>query len=99
MAGLKIRDDLSAAERETLLVAGAAAGMTAIFGTPMAAVLLAVELLLFEWRPRSFIPVAVAAITSTCWRPVFPRSQWPLIVCNCALQRPFTKREPCGVLV
>ena len=46
---------LSAAERKTLLVAGAAAGMTAIFGTPVAAVLLAVELLLFEWRPRSFI--------------------------------------------
>jgi CIC family chloride channel protein len=61
---------LSAAERKTLLVAGAAAGMTAIFGTPVAAVLLAVELLLFEWRPRSFIPVAVAAITATAWRPL-----------------------------
>ena len=53
---------LSAAERKTLLVAGAAAGMTAIFGTPVAAVLLAVELLLFEWRPRSFIPVIGAAV-------------------------------------
>ncbi|TDV21023.1 chloride channel protein [Paraburkholderia caballeronis] len=51
---------LSAAERKTLLVAGAAAGMTAVFGTPVAAVLLAVELLLFEWRPRSLIPVALA---------------------------------------
>jgi H+/Cl- antiporter ClcA len=61
---------LSAAERKTLLVAGAAAGMTAIFGTPMAAVLMAVELLLFEWRPRSFIPVAVAALTAICWRPL-----------------------------
>jgi CIC family chloride channel protein len=61
---------LSAAERKTLLVAGAAAGMTAIFGTPVAAVLLAVELLLFEWRPRSFIPVAAAAVTATCWRPL-----------------------------
>ena len=61
---------LSAAERKTLLVAGAAAGMTAIFGTPVAAVLLAVELLLFEWRPRSFIPVAVAAAVSTAWRPL-----------------------------
>ena len=60
---------LSAAERKTLLVAGAAAGMTAIFGTPVAAVLLAIELLLFEWRPRSFIPVAAAAITSTVLRP------------------------------
>ncbi|HTM76041.1 MAG TPA: chloride channel protein, partial [Devosia sp.] len=61
---------LSAAERKTLLVAGAAAGMTAIFGTPMAAVLLAVELLLFEWKPRSFIPVAVAAMVSMGWRPL-----------------------------
>ena len=60
---------LSAAERKTLLVAGASAGMTAIFGTPVAAVLLAVELLLFEWRPRSFIPVAVAVIASACLRP------------------------------
>ena len=52
---------LTAAERKTLLVAGAAAGMSAIFATPVAAVLLAVELLLFEWKPRSFIPVALAA--------------------------------------
>ena len=61
---------LSAAERKTLLVAGAAAGMTGIFGTPVAAVLLAVELLLFEWRPRSFIPVVAAAVTAICWRPL-----------------------------
>jgi H+/Cl- antiporter ClcA/CBS domain-containing protein len=61
--------DMSAAERKTLLVAGAAAGMTAIFGSPIAAVMLAVELLLFEWKPRSFIPVAVAASVSVCWRP------------------------------
>ncbi|CAN7589916.1 chloride channel protein [Rhizobium sp. LjRoot258] len=60
---------MSAAERKTLLVAGAAAGMTAIFGSPIAAVMLAVELLLFEWKPRSFIPVAVAAAVSVCWRP------------------------------
>jgi H+/Cl- antiporter ClcA/CBS domain-containing protein len=52
---------MSAAERKTLLVAGAAAGMAAIFATPVAAVLLAVELLLFEWKPRSFIPVASAS--------------------------------------
>src|SRR5215831_7348639 len=51
---------LTASERKTLLVAGAAAGMAATFGTPLAAVLLAVELLLFEWKPRSFVPVAVA---------------------------------------
>ncbi|GJE11782.1 MULTISPECIES: chloride channel protein [Methylobacterium] len=61
---------LSAAERKTLLVAGAAAGMTAIFGTPVAAVLLAVEVLLFEWRPRSLVPVTVGAVTATCWRPL-----------------------------
>jgi CIC family chloride channel protein len=48
-------------ERKTLLAAGAAAGMAATFGTPVAAVLLAIELLLFEFRPRSFIPVALAA--------------------------------------
>jgi len=61
---------MSAAERKTLLVAGAASGMTGIFGTPVAAVLLAVELLLFEWRPRSFIPVAAAAVAAIGWRPM-----------------------------
>jgi len=60
---------LSAAERKTLLVAGAAAGMTAVFATPIAAVLLAVELLLFEWRARSFIPVAIAAVVAIVCRP------------------------------
>ena len=70
---------LTAAERKTLLAAGAAGGMAAIFATPIAAVLLAVELLLFEWRPRSFIPVAVSASVSAALRvpllglgPVFP---------------------------
>lgn len=61
---------LSAAERKTLLVAGAAAGMTGIFGTPLAAILLAVEVLLFEWKPRSFVPVVVAAMVSFAWRPL-----------------------------
>lgn len=61
---------LSAAERKTLLVCGAAAGMTAIFGTPAAAVLLAVEVLLFEWKPRSFVPVVIAALVSLAWRPL-----------------------------
>jgi H+/Cl- antiporter ClcA/CBS domain-containing protein len=61
---------LTSNERKTLLVAGAAAGMTGIFGTPVAAILLAVELLLFEWRPRSFLPVAMAALTAASIRPL-----------------------------
>ncbi|HVI98823.1 MAG TPA: chloride channel protein [Sphingomonas sp.] len=60
---------LTAAERKTLLVAGAAAGMTGIFGTPIAAILLAIEVMLFEWKPRSFVPVVVAALTALAWRP------------------------------
>jgi chloride channel protein, CIC family len=70
---------LSAAERKTLLVAGAAAGMSAVFATPLAAILLAVELLLFEWKPRSLIPVGVAAMVAWVTRipllgagPMFP---------------------------
>jgi chloride channel protein, CIC family len=60
---------LTSAERKTLLVAGAAAGMSATFGSPVAATLLAVELLLFEWKPRSFIPVALASATAAVVRP------------------------------
>ncbi|QMU74218.1 chloride channel protein [Streptacidiphilus sp. P02-A3a] len=70
---------LSADERKTLLVSGAAAGMAATFDSPLAAVLLAVELLLFEWRPRSFVPVAASVAVATVCRgfllgtaPVFP---------------------------
>src|SRR5262249_25742169 len=66
-------------ERKTLLAAGAAAGMAATFGSPVSAVLLAVELLLFELRPRSIIPVALASVTAAGCRmgwlgtdPVFP---------------------------
>jgi H+/Cl- antiporter ClcA len=62
---------LTDAERSTLLVAGAAAGMAGVFSTPLAAILLAVELLLFEWRPRSFVPVAVAAVTAGVLRRFF----------------------------
>jgi H+/Cl- antiporter ClcA len=59
---------LTAAERKTLLVAGSAGGMAAVFGTPIAATLLAVELLLFEYKPRSLIPVALAAASSMATR-------------------------------
>ena len=75
---------VTAAERKTLLVAGAGAGMTAVFGTPVAAVLLAVELLLFEWRPRSFLPVALACAVAGFLRgawfgigPLFPLETAP----------------------
>ena len=70
---------LTSAERKTLLVAGAAAGMSATFAAPVASVMLAVELLLFEWKPRSFIPVALASATAAAVRrhilglgPIFP---------------------------
>src|SRR3546814_11258929 len=43
--------------------------MTGIFGTPIAAILLALEVLLFEWKPRSFVPVVVAVLTALAWRP------------------------------
>jgi H+/Cl- antiporter ClcA len=62
---------LTAAERKALLVAGACAGMTAVFGTPLAAVLLAVELLLFELRPRSLLPVALACAVAAFMRPLW----------------------------
>src|SRR5213075_1862492 len=70
---------LTAAERKTLLVAGAAAGMSATFAAPVASVLLAVELLLFELKPRSLVPVALASAAAAFTRrsllgtgPVFP---------------------------
>ncbi len=70
---------LTDAERTTLLVAGAAAGMSATFSAPLAAILLAVELLLFEWRPRSLVPVALASVMAGALRiswlgagPLFP---------------------------
>lgn len=72
---------LSADERKALMVSGAAAGMAATFNAPLASVLLAVELLLFEWRPRSFLPVTAAVAVATLVRqplmgtePIFPVS-------------------------
>ena len=87
--------NLTSAERKTLLVAGAAAGMSATFASPVAAVLLAVELLLFEWKPRSLVPVALASATAVILRryllgmgPLFPTPMheayigpWGLILC------------------
>jgi chloride channel protein, CIC family len=70
---------ISSYERKILLAAGATAGMSAIFGSPIAAIFLAIELLLFEFSPRSIIPVALACITGTAGHhllfeagPVFP---------------------------
>jgi CIC family chloride channel protein len=78
---------LTSAERKTLLVAGAAAGMSATFAAPIASVLLAVELLLFEWKPRSLIPVALASATACAVRryiiglgPLFPVPAHPVFI-------------------
>jgi H+/Cl- antiporter ClcA/CBS domain-containing protein len=78
---------LTSAERKTLLVAGAAGGMSATFASPVAAVLLAVELLLFEWKPRSLIPVALASAVAAVVRryilgfgPLFPVPPHPLFI-------------------
>jgi CIC family chloride channel protein len=75
---------LTPSERKTLLVAGAAAGMSATFAAPLASALLAVELLLFEWKPRSFVPVALATATAAAARrfvigpgPLFPMPAHP----------------------
>jgi chloride channel protein, CIC family len=78
---------MTSAERRTLLVAGAAAGMSATFAAPLASALLAVELLLFEWKPRSFIPVALASATAAAVRryliapgPLFPVPPHPTMI-------------------
>jgi H+/Cl- antiporter ClcA/CBS domain-containing protein len=67
---------LSAIERRCLLVAGAAAGMSGIFGTPIAAVLLGVELLAFEWRPRSMVLIGLASGTADALRHWFVVHGW-----------------------
>jgi chloride channel protein, CIC family len=78
---------LTSVERRTLLVAGAAAGMSATFAAPLASVLIGVELLLFEWKPRSAIPVALASATAAVARryilglgPLFPVPAHPLFI-------------------
>jgi H+/Cl- antiporter ClcA/CBS domain-containing protein len=86
---------LTAAERKALLVAGATAGMTAVFGTPVAAVLLAVELLLFELRPRSLLPVAVACAVAGFTRPLL-MGAGPLFPLQTAVPGPLALLS-CGV--
>jgi H+/Cl- antiporter ClcA len=91
---------LSDAERTTLLVAGAAAGMSATFSAPIAAILLAV--LLFEWRPRSLVPVAVASVTAGALRlwwlgagPLFPVD----LPANIHLEQLLLIAVPLGIVV
>src|SRR5690242_12332898 len=88
---------LTAAERKTLLVAGAAAGMTGIFGTPVAAILLAIEVMLFEWKPRSFVPVVVASLSSLALRPWLIGSG-PLFAFDGALPSGITALLPAAAL-
>ena len=78
---------LTSTERKTLLVAGAAGGMSATFASPVAAAMLAAELLLFEFKPRSLIPVALASATAAVIRryliglgPLFPVPAHPAVV-------------------
>jgi chloride channel protein, CIC family len=101
--------NLTARERRTLLVAGASAGMAAVFGTPLAAVLFGVEILVFEWRPRSFVPIAAAvsvAATLRTWfaaqgllspAPLFPLSVDPHLTAGLAVKA-FTVGIACGLL-
>ena len=92
---------ITANERKILLSAGAAAGMTAIFGTPLAALLLAIELLLFEFRPASLLPVLAACAAAAIMRGYFdgfhpffmmPALGWPSV-------RALLACIPLGVLV
>jgi H+/Cl- antiporter ClcA len=78
---------LTSVERRTLLVAGACAGMSATFAAPLSSVLIGVELLLFEWKPRSAIPVALASATACVARnyllglgPLFPVPSHPAFI-------------------
>ncbi len=73
---------LTSIERRTLLVAGACAGMAATFSTPIAATLVGVEMLLFELRPRSTIPVAVACFVASALRPflIGPGPLFPIAI-------------------
>ena len=74
--------ELSSFERRTLLVCGAASGMAATFGAPIASVMIAVELLLFEWKPRSFVPVAVASFVAYALRSALIAPNPPFIIAH-----------------
>lgn len=96
---------LTSAERKTLLVAGAAAGMAATFAAPIASVLLAIELLLFERKPRSIIPVAVAAATAALLRqyllgqgPIFPAIAHGQLITPMALLGSVVAGIVCGLV-
>ena len=89
---------LSNFERRTLLVAGASAGMAATFGTPVAAMLLAVELLLFEWKPRSFVPSAIASMVAVAWRPILGMGSGALFPMATSAQLPVSGLLLAGVV-
>lgn len=74
-------------ERKILLASGATAGMAAIFGAPIASILLAIELLLFEFSPRSFIPVALACVTGAAGYHIFFRDT-PIFLMDMELANP-----------
>lgn len=84
--------NITSIERKILLAAGATSGMTAIFGTPFAAILLAIELLLFEFSARSFVPVMIACVTGACMHfllfgtnPTFPMPDVLLVTTNAVI--------------
>ena len=101
--------ELTAHERRTLLVAGASAGMAAVFGTPLAAVLFGVEILVFEWRPRSFVPIAAAVTVADTLRtwfagmglvskaPLFPLTVHPQLTALLSVEA-LTVGIACGLL-
>jgi chloride channel protein, CIC family len=96
---------LTSAERKTLLVAGAAAGMSATFAAPISSVLLAIELLLFERKPRSIIPVAMSSATAAALRhfligdgPLFPSFAHPLPISPLVLVLCLAAGIVCGLV-
>jgi len=99
MVGQALR--VTADERKILLAAGAAAGMSAIFGAPVSATILAVELLLFEYRARSLAPVALACATAAAMRIVFhgPEAVFPMEAIGTPSGAALTAYTLIGVLI